>query len=681
MHRQDPIGWSRPDGAPKRELIPRVELQTNGPPEVGETTMLGRRTRPSEMPRIAVVLRWSIGVVGVGVLAVLLVWFPPFSFRDFVAYAVSMAVLESFFAVRLSPGSSFVLSGTFLIAYFSIHGGIAAAALVAVVRLVVWIVQRLTGTRHQTLLFALFDLGQHILATLIAAASVQVLLNLPTLRLAAWSRPVTGSALFAGVFLVAGAGLASLAVYSRFGFFDVRTRLWPTTTFWSAVSLAASLPLAILTLYLGRPIGYDTAAFVMLALLATISLILGLNAGLRKGNHELKTINRIGNLLNATLDTGELSRIVARESRAVIRWDLFSIALPVAGAEKFEMVFISRTGDELARRTLPRGRGLTGEAIERGTLVSWEGNGDETPLVFDTLLSERRPQSIVVAPMKFGEEVIGAIALQSFEENVYGRSQRRLVETIAGQAAIAIRNAQLFESEEKAKQERNEFLSLVTHEIKNPLTSIRGYAEILSDGISRGSMDGAQESITVIREEAERILRLTEDLLDASKMAAGHFRVEPGEVDLVSIASGVVSRYARTASQSIALECETRELRIRGDGVRLGQVLENLVSNAVKYSSPQGTIRLGIEMRGERVRLVVEDEGEGISPEKLPLIFERFYRVSEGESEIKGTGLGLFITREIVRMHGGTIEAESVPGEGTRFIVELPLGESSSTGP
>jgi signal transduction histidine kinase len=257
--------------------------------------------------------------------------------------------------------------------------------------------------------------------------------------------------------------------------------------------------------------------------------------------------------------------------------------------------------------------------------------------------------------------------------DAYREQQLRLLETIAGQAAIAVRNAKLFESETRAKNERDEFLSLVTHEIKNPLTSIRGYAAIVRESAGRGDVAPIGEAVRVIEAESAKILRLTEDLLDASRMSAGRFSVRLEKVDLASIARQVVQKYEATSSHKFDCHLPASTAPLKGDPIRLSQVVENLVSNAVKYSPPGSTVHLAMRWEARTVFLSIRDEGGGIPPERLSFLFERFYRVEEEGSLVKGTGLGLFISREIIRMHGGNISVESNVGQGSKFTVELPL--------
>jgi two-component system CheB/CheR fusion protein len=166
---------------------------------------------------------------------------------------------------------------------------------------------------------------------------------------------------------------------------------------------------------------------------------------------------------------------------------------------------------------------------------------------------------------------------------------------------------------------------------------------------------------------------LTEDLLDASKMTAGRFAITHETVELADLVSQTARKYAATSQHEVDLSIEENVPTIEGDSVRLSQVIENLVSNAAKYSPEGSTITITLESSDEKVRLRVRDEGNGIASDKAPLIFERFFRVEEEGRMVKGTGLGLFISREIVRMHGGDITFESVMGYGTTFLVELPV--------
>ncbi len=645
--------------------------------ELGDMTALGRRTPTADMPRAAVAVRWTVAITGLLTLMILLALEPlPVSRLPYFAlFGSAMLVAEALFVVRIRPGSYFSISSTFLLVYFLISGAVAAAAVAAVVYFTVWVIQRVRSKTSQTPLFALYNVGHQILGVLAGGLAVQLLFGRAAMYSYPNAHPVKVVLVFALVYFLITSALTALAVYARTGFGEVRSQLLPTTILWGGISLAVSIPFALVIRLIYYAVGgYLLATLFTFSFLAGISLIVRLNTSLKYGNQELKAINSIGSLITATLDLYEIFGIIARESRKVLLWDGFFIALGGQDAEEIEMVFMSESGLEITRRRIPRGAGLTGKAILAGELVHYEqGEQDRALGSDDSFTGRKRPRALVIAPMKFGEEVIGAICVQSFQADVYGSSQFRLLQTIAGQAAIAVRNAQLFESEKQAKNERDEFLSLVTHEIKNPLTSINGYAVLGEQAVGANDSGAALDAIQVIRGETAKILRLTEDLLDASKMSAGRFSIAHQDVELAELVSQTARKYAATSGHEVDLEIAEDLPVIEGDPVRLSQVVENLVSNASKYSPEGSTITIVLESSEGWVRLRIRDEGQGIPPDKAPLIFERFFRVEEDGRTVKGTGLGLFISREIVRAHGGDLTFESVMGFGTTFLVELPV--------
>lgn len=645
-----------------------MTLQT----DIGETTAIGRKLPATSMPRAAVTVRWLVGAAGLVLLVTLLALNPPETTRYFVLFALAMVVTELLLTVRVAAGSHFSVSSTFLFVYFVLAGGIAAAVLDATCKFLVWLAQVVRHKNAPTSLFALFSVGQAVVSCV--AAAFAVILFSPKAELSGpiHTRPLSSLIIFAVAYIIVNAAVTSLAVAAR-GFSEIRSVLVPTTGVWTAVSLLTSVPFAVILTLIANAIGFVYSALLVFLMLAGIAFVLRLNVQLRHGNEELKALNRIGTLISASLDQSQLFRILARESRRVLPWDGFFIALAEKGSNDVQLIFMTSSGDEITQRTIQRGTGLTGRALQTGETILYE-RGDKDPADEEgPLRGGRKARSIAVAPMKFNEEIIGAISVQSFQSDVYGQSELRLLQTIAAQAAVAVRNAQLFKSEQTAKNERDEFLSLVTHEIKNPLTSISGYADIGEKALETSDNELIAEALSVVRTESQRILRLAEDLLDASKAAAGKFTVKFERVRLQEIVRQIVSRYEATTGRAFPYEdVESDVAPVKGDPVRLSQVIENLISNAVKYSPAETPITVRVRPNGGFVRLTVSDQGPGIPPEKLPLIFERFYRVVEGDAVVKGTGLGLFITREIIRMHGGSIEVESTPEKGTTFTVDLP---------
>ena len=226
----------------------------------------------------------------------------------------------------------------------------------------------------------------------------------------------------------------------------------------------------------------------------------------------------------------------------------------------------------------------------------------------------------------------------------------------------------------RAREAERTFLLSVSHELKTPLTAIRGYAE----GLAEGAVT-IDEAADTIRREAARLERLVRDLLDLARLNQYEFAVESGPIDLTQVAREAVARYgpeARAAGVELeALGPETAPAR--GDHDRAVQVISNLVENALRSTPPGGAIRV----RAEPALLVVEDTGVGVPPEDLPHAFERFYLYERNRARrTLGSGLGLAIVKELTEAMGGSVEVTSTVGEGTAFVVKLPA-ESLSQPP
>lgn len=227
---------------------------------------------------------------------------------------------------------------------------------------------------------------------------------------------------------------------------------------------------------------------------------------------------------------------------------------------------------------------------------------------------------------------------------------------------------------EQLERVRQEFLSNVSHELRTPLTSILAFLETLEEG----AIDDAQNNrrfLSVIHKNAARMHDLIDDILELSAIEAGTVRVEPGPVNLFSLVEDLTATLASQAqSGNLTLHNEVaQDVIVHADALRLEQMLTNLIDNAIKFNREGGTVRISHEMGVKRDLIHVTDTGEGISPEHLPRIFERFYRVDRARSRaMSGTGLGLAIVKHLARAHGGEATVKSEPGTGTTFTIELP---------
>lgn len=232
----------------------------------------------------------------------------------------------------------------------------------------------------------------------------------------------------------------------------------------------------------------------------------------------------------------------------------------------------------------------------------------------------------------------------------------------------------------EAQRLRDEFISVVSHELRSPLTPIRGFAQVLERQIKESGGPARQlEWLHIMQRHADRMARLVDDLLDVSRLRAGRLKTQPSLVDVVDICRNVVdSRETTSPAHHLEMHTAYEHLPAILDGDRIHQVIDNLVSNALKYT-PEGTVAIDIsgepEARPETVRIAVSDSGPGIPFAIRDSLFTPFFRSREAsESAVPGLGLGLFICHELVAAHGGTIAIDDAPGGGARFVIELPVG-------
>jgi signal transduction histidine kinase len=231
---------------------------------------------------------------------------------------------------------------------------------------------------------------------------------------------------------------------------------------------------------------------------------------------------------------------------------------------------------------------------------------------------------------------------------------------------------------QEAVRVRDVFLSIAAHELKTPLTSLLGNAQLLQRRTERdgNATDRGKNSIRVIVNQAKRLDKMILALLDVARIETGKLSIERAPMDLCALARRVVEEIQPTLV-SVTVDCQmpTDTLIIDGDEVRLEQVVQNLLSNAIKYSLQGGSVVVRVEQHGTQARLQVTDEGMGIPTDDQPHLFQRFYRASNAEAQyMSGMGIGLYVVKEIVTLHGGTVAVASCEGAGSTFTVSLPIG-------
>lgn len=292
------------------------------------------------------------------------------------------------------------------------------------------------------------------------------------------------------------------------------------------------------------------------------------------------------------------------------------------------------------------------------------------------ILEELKPRSHLVVPLTARGRVLGSITFVGTEQSGrrYTEAELALASDLAHRASLAVDNAHLYREAQEAIRIRNEFISIAAHELNTPITSLRLVAQLTLRRLEKNGEvepDRVRGYMQTIDVQSEKLARLISRLLDISRIDAGRLVLEPEVADMRMLVEDVVAAARARSLQPITVS-GPRSLRAWADPLRLEQVLTNLVDNALKHT--EGTYAIRVEIStptSKSLRIAVTDGGAGIPEEYRSQIFERFFRVP-GEHQAAGMGLGLYISRDIVRMHGGEIRAEFPAQGGSRFIVDLP---------
>jgi PAS domain S-box-containing protein len=230
---------------------------------------------------------------------------------------------------------------------------------------------------------------------------------------------------------------------------------------------------------------------------------------------------------------------------------------------------------------------------------------------------------------------------------------------------------------ENALHIRDQFLAVAAHELKNPLTALQGYTEVLQRRAKREQTlnERDQRTLQIIATQAKRFHNLIDSLLDIGRIQGGELHIEQRPLDLCSLIHGLVEEMQPSLEHhTIQLECDTHALIIAGDAGRLEQVVQNLLQNAVKYSPAGGPVMVRVYHQQDHAYLSISDQGIGIPEAAKASLFEQFYRATNVEAQhIPGMGIGLYVVKEIVALHNGEITVQSCEGEGSTFTVSLPL--------
>ncbi len=317
---------------------------------------------------------------------------------------------------------------------------------------------------------------------------------------------------------------------------------------------------------------------------------------------------------------------------------------------------------------------FAGQVIKKSKLLLQDPRPDVLP-------NDRLHQAYLLGlPLLIGGAVKGAVIFVRFGGPVYEENHIAIASLAAGQLSMLFERETWKEMQEELQdlrrqmQLQEDFVSTISHELRTPLGFIKGYSTSLLRQDTSWDEETQREFLTIIDEEADRLSVLIENVLESARLQSKTLPLRFQPLRLDAVLRDVIQRiHARHKDLDISMQLDSVP-PVYGDGVRLAQVFENLFTNAIKYA-PGALIVILLNQVDENAVVSFIDHGPGIPQESLPLIFERFYRV-RGEKTITGTGLGLYICRQIIQAHRGKIWAESTPGQGTTFFIELPIDSS-----
>ena len=394
----------------------------------------------------------------------------------------------------------------------------------------------------------------------------------------------------------------------------------------------------------------------------------------------LEAANRCARALGSSLELenafgafiGELSGLVPFDRTAIVLVDEDAATTIATAGRGANEVFPPGSIGPLHGSVLERV--LNGQIVVRRDLAESEFPEDER-LVALGLHSE------LVAPLLLGTEPIGMLTLSREGADAFSEEEVELVALLGRLVATAVQNIRAYEAERATVEElrrlsalRADFVSLVSHELRSPLAAVIGAARTLQERRDELTAEQRDQLLSLISGEASRLTVLVADVLDTSRIEAGTFSYQFGEVDVASLIEDVVATASvRQAEVGVRAMLAEPLPPVGGDRERLRQVLTNLIENAVKYSAEGDAVEVSAQRGDLYVRISVSDRGPGIPDDQQQLIFQKFGRAEVEGGSKPGTGLGLFIARSIAEAHGGTLEVQSRRDGGATFTLSLPL--------
>ena len=397
----------------------------------------------------------------------------------------------------------------------------------------------------------------------------------------------------------------------------------------------------------------------------------------RERSEQLALVNTLIREIAGNLSREAIMKTSVRRIHEAFRYPVVCIGVPDP-ASGSHLIVAAASLEPRAQEgeAEPLRGGISGRAIlEKRTVLVPDvaEDPDYLPLFPST-------RSMVSIPIFSGEEVVAVLTVGSDVRRGFDRGQVITLETLADGIGIILRNAELYQALERTNAKlveldrmKSELVNIVAHDFRSPLAGVLGHAELLEWKPDASREERVDQARAIIR-AATHMANLVDKTLKTTRLETGHFPFEFGLVELGAVARAVVSRLPEDARHPVSVDTPDDPVPCWADQDRMSEVVENLVSNAVKYSPAGGPVRVELKRDGEFATLTVVDVGMGIDAKDMDRLFRPFSRVrSRRTAEIEGSGLGLYICDRIVKAHGGRLWVESRPGQGSAFSFALPL--------
>jgi signal transduction histidine kinase len=396
--------------------------------------------------------------------------------------------------------------------------------------------------------------------------------------------------------------------------------------------------------------------------------------GLAIISEELKNLPlELAKLSSSDLSWKSNLDLLAALLRKTIIFDNFVLYKKIESPDNYEVIFAKALGrGKASGETISWGESIVSQVFSTHNITIQEFNPIEFP--------DRLDHPFLIGfPIDITPDLVYTLMIIRFGGPSFTNEVQSLIELFAQHIKLILQKKFLLdkitflEAEHEHIAIQDDFISTISHELLSPIGFIKGYTTTLMRSDTTWNVDTQKEFLQVIDEETDRLQELLDNMLDSARLQNGSMPIEKQPVRIEALLRDAVQRViAHQSNIGIKTDFHDHLPGINGDSRRLTQVFENLISNAIKYA-PGANLTISANILSNQIHILFNDDGPGISPRYLPFLFQKFYRSPDGNSNIRGSGLGLYICRQIIEAHSGEIFAESTLGKGIQIHILLPI--------